>query len=362
MTITTTNIANEGLSGETGAASATPSSRRTASGSSRSTTCSTNRGPSRVRELLQALTDRAHRPASDMPFTANTPYVNTIPAGGEPPYPGDREIERRIKSIVRWNAHGDGGAGQPQHRGIGGHISTYACAATLYEVGFNHFFRGRDDGQRRRPDLTSRGTRAPGSTRAPSWRAGSPRAAAQLPPRTGGRAAGLSSYPHPWLMPDFWQFPTVSMGLGPIMVDLPGALQPLPGGPRPRRDRPEPTSGRFSATASATSRRRWAPSRLAAREKLDNLIFVINCNLQRLDGPVRGNGKIIQELEAAFRGAGWNVIKVIWGDDWDRLLARDTDGLARAPHGGGVDGEYQKYSVEPGAYIREHFFGSTRNC
>ena len=242
--------------------------------------------------------------------------------------------------------------------GIGGHLATYASSASLYEVGFNHFFRGKDDGQSG-DQVYFQGHAAPGIY-----------ARAYLEGRLtesqldhfrqevgGGPGGGLSSYPHPRLMPDFWEFPTVSMGLGPINADLPGPLQPLPAEPRSWSTPAGPGSGASSATARSTSPRASAGLTLAAREQLDNLIFVVNCNLQRLDGPVRGNGKVIQELEALFRGAGWNVIKVIWGSGWDQLLARDIDGVLLNKMNTTVDGEFQKYAVESGAYIREHFFG-----
>jgi pyruvate dehydrogenase E1 component len=312
-------------------------------------------GPSRVRRLLKVLTDRAHRLGIDVPFTANTPYVNTIPADREPPYPGDRQIERRIKSYVRWNALAMVVQANRNSPGIGGHISTYASAATLYEVGFNHFFRGRENGQAG-DRVFFQGHASPGVY-----------ARAFVEGRLNLRQlhnfrrelapeGGLSSYPHPWLMPDFWQFPTVSMGLGPLMAIYMARFN------RYLEDR-----GLLDTSAS----RVWAflgdgecdepetlgAITLASREKLDNLTFVINCNLQRLDGPVRGNGKIIQELEAAFRGAGWNVIKVLWGSNWNRLLERDTEGWLARRMEECVDGEYQKFSVESGAYNREHFFG-----
>ena len=314
-----------------------------------------NEGPERASFLLTELKDRAVRSGVEIPFTANTPYINTIPADREPPYPGSREIERRIKSLVRWNAMAMVVRANKREDGIGGHISTYASSAALYEVGFNHFFRGPET-----PgggDLVYfQGHAAPGIyaraflegrltvTQLDNFRR-------ELEP--GG---GLSSYPHPWLMPHFWQFPTVSMGLGPIMAIYQARFCRYLEH-RGLKDTSKQKVWCFVGDGEADEPETLGAITLASREGLDNLIFVINCNLQRLDGPVRGNGKIIQELEAAFRGAGWNVIKVIWGSDWDPLLARDHTGLLVKRMGEVVDGEYQKYAVESGAYIREHFFG-----
>jgi pyruvate dehydrogenase E1 component len=291
-----------------------------------------------------------------MPFSANTPYINTIPFSEQPPYPGNREIERRIKSIIRWNAMAMVVRANREEAGIGGHISTYASAATLYEVGFNHFFRGRTD--RHPGDIVYfQGHASPGIY-----------ARAFLESRLSleqvdnfrhelHRTPGLPSYPHPWLMPGFWQFPTVSMGLGPILAIYHARFI------RYLEDRGlrEPTDQRvwaFLGDGETDEPESLGAITLASREKLDNLVFVINCNLQRLDGPVRGNGKIIQELEAIFRGAGWNVIKVIWGDDWDPLLEKDRNGLLVRRMNEVVDGQYQKYVVESGNYIRKHFFGA----
>jgi pyruvate dehydrogenase E1 component len=312
-------------------------------------------GPDRAREMLRMLLDRAHQSGVTIPFSANTPYVNTIPPDREPPYPGDRAIERRIKSVVRWNALAMVVKANRQFSGIGGHISTYASAATLYEVGFNHFFRGPDHGGSG-DIIYFQGHASPGIY-ARAYVEGRLTAKnlhnfrRELQP--GG---GLSSYPHPWLMPNFWQFPTVSMGLGPIMAIYQARFN------RYLQDRGlVDTSGSrvwaFLGDGECDEPETLGAITLAAREKLDNLIFVINCNLQRLDGPVRGNGKIIQELEAAFRGAGWNVIKVIWGSNWNQLFERDTKGLLMKRMMECVDGEYQKFSVESAAYIRKHFFG-----
>lgn len=313
--------------------------------------------PERVKRLLHELQLHALRAGVVLPFSANTPYINTIPVDKQPPFPGSREIERRIKSMVRWNAMAMVVRANRMDRDIGGHISTYASAATLYEVGFNHFFRGKGVGQRG-DQLYFQGHAAPGMY-----------ARAYLERRIDAEQlrnfrnelqpeGGLSSYPHPWLMPGFWEFPTVSMGLAPIMAIYQARFN------RYLEDRgllsrdPDAKVWAFLGDGETDEPEALGALGLAAREKLDNLIFVINCNLQRLDGPVRGNGKIIQELEAAFRGAGWNVIKVIWGDDWDPLLAKDYNGVLVKRMGEIVDGEYQKYTVEPGAYIRKHFFGT----
>lgn len=314
-------------------------------------------GPDRVKYLLNALQQKAYREGVKLPFTANTPYVNTIPADQQPRYPGSREIERRIKSIIRWNAMAMVVRANQEDPGIGGHISTYASAATLIEVGYNHFFRGKSD-DFSGDQIYFQGHAAPGiygrafvegrltEEHLKNFRR-------EL--RPGG---GLSSYPHPWLMPDFWEFPTVSMGLGPIQAIYQARFN------RYMEDRGlKNTEGThvwcYVGDGETDEPETLGAITLASREHLDNLIFVINCNLQRLDGPVRGNGKIIQELEAAFRGAGWNVIKVIWGDDWDPLLAQDKNGVLAARMQEVVDGWYQKYTVESGAFIREHFFGQS---
>jgi pyruvate dehydrogenase E1 component len=313
-------------------------------------------GSARTSRLLAALEHHAKRAGVQLPFTARTPYVNTIRAEDQVPLPGAREIERRIKSLVRWNALAMVVKANRQSEGIGGHISTYASAATLYEVGLNHFFRGK--GPNGAGDLVYiQGHASPGIY-ARAFLEGR-LTSAQLENfrhelRPGG---GLSSYPHPWLMPDFWEFPTVSMGLGPILAIYQARFMRYleDRGLRPPSDA---KVWAFLGDGETDEPEALGSITLAARERLDNLIFVINCNLQRLDGPVRGNGQIIQELEAAFRGAGWNVIKVIWGGDWDPLLAQDRDGLLAARMGETVDGQYQKYAVESGRYIREHFWGA----
>ena len=314
-------------------------------------------GPERVRYLLTLLEETAYRRGVAMPFTANTPYINSIPADRQPRYPGSREIERRIKSVLRWNAMAMVVKANRENHGIGGHISTYASAATLIEVGFNHFFRGKSDNFSG-DQIFFQGHAAPGIY-ARAFLEGRLSAEELLNFRRQlSPGGGLSSYPHPWLMPAFWEFPTVSMGLGPIMAIYQARFN------RYLEDRGlKDTSGShvwcFVGDGECDEPETLGAITLAARERLDNLIFVINCNLQRLDGPVRGNGKIIQELEAAFRGAGWNVIKAIWGSDWDPLLERDTDGALVARMNEVVDGQYQKYTVESGAYIREHFFGKS---
>jgi len=310
----------------------------------------------RVQYLLQQLQIRAQQSGVTLPFTYNTPYVNTISKDKQPPFPGNRELERRIKSIVRWNAMAMVVRANKLTDGVGGHISTYASSATLYEIGFNHFFRGRTETNN--GDLVYfQGHASPGiysraflegrlsETNLCNFR------------RELANGGGLSSYPHPWLMPSFWQFPTVSMGLAPIMGIYQARFNRYleDRGLKPKDDNKVWV---FMGDGESDEPESLGALTMASREKLDNLIFVINCNLQRLDGPVRGNGKIIQELEALFRGAGWNVIKVIWGEDWDSLLEKDTEGLLARRMGEIVDGEYQKYSVSSGAYIREKFFGS----
>jgi pyruvate dehydrogenase E1 component len=312
-------------------------------------------GPDRAAYLLAQLTERARFSGAELPIHLNTPYVNTIPVKDEVPYPGDRALERRIKSLLRWNAMAMVVRQNKYDSGIGGHISTYASLATLLEVGFNHFFRGSYDGQP--GDLVYfQGHASPGVY-----------ARAFLEGRiTESQLAnfrhelrdqpGLSSYPHPWLMPDFWQFPTVSMGIGPLNAIYQARFMRylenrgiIPVTPR--------KIWAFLGDGEMDEPESMGSLTLGSREKLDNLIFVVNCNLQRLDGPVRGNGKVIQELEAAFRGDGWNVIKVIWGSDWDALLERDTTGLLQKRMGEVVDGEMQTYVTKDGAYIRKNFFG-----
>jgi len=311
--------------------------------------------PEQVTAFLGNLVRRLRKRGVEVPSVVRTPYVNTIPLEEQPSYPGDWQTEVRIKSILRWNAMAMVVNANRLHNGLGGHISTFASSATLYEVGYNHFFRGGEDG--RLPDLVYfQGHATPGNY-----------ARAFLEGRLSehhlhnfrqelAEGGGLSSYPHPYLMPDFWQFPTVSMGLGPLMSIYQARFM------RYLRARgflsgEEAKVWAFVGDGETDEPETLGSLTLAARENLDNLIWVVNCNLQRLDGPVRGNGKIIQELESAFRGAGWNVIKVIWGSDWDALLAADTSGLLAKRMEETVDGEFQKYTVEPGSYTRKHFFG-----
>ena len=313
------------------------------------------KGPERVRYLLSKLEDQAHREGVDLPFTANTPYVNSIPIDKQPVYPGNREIERRIKSIIRWNAMAMVTRANQVSPGIGGHISTFASSATLYEVALNHFLRG-DYGDFRGDRVYFQGHASPGIY-ARAFLEGRLTEENLVNFRRELRdVPGLSSYPHPWLMPDFWEYPTVSMGLAPIMAIYQARFNQYLRD-RGIKDTTENRVWAFLGDGECDEPETLGAIGLAAREKLDNLTFVINCNLQRLDGPVRGNGKIIQELEAVFRGAGWNVIKVLWGDDWDLLFEKDHQGLLAKRMMEVVDGEYQKYKVAGGAYIREHFFG-----
>jgi pyruvate dehydrogenase E1 component len=312
-------------------------------------------GPERARFLLTELKQKAVRSGVDLPLTANTPYLNTIPASRQPPYPGSREVERRIKSLVRWNAMAMVVRANKNEPGIGGHISTYASSATLLEVAFNHFFKGAaaEGGG----DLVYfQGHASPGIYARAYLEGRLTDAQLHHFRRELAPGGGLSSYPHPWLMPHFWQFPTVSMGLGAIMAIYQARFNRYLEH-RGLCDTSRQKVWAFLGDGETDEPESLGALTLAAREKLDNLIFVVNCNLQRLDGPVRGNGNIIQELEAAFRGAGWNVIKVIWGGDWDPLLERDKDGLLVKRMEEVVDGEWQRFSAESGAYIRQHFFG-----
>lgn len=314
-----------------------------------------NEGVERAHFLLEQLIDNARRNGANLPFTNNTAYLNTIPTHLEERTPGDPELENRIRSFIRWNAMAMVVRANKESSELGGHIASFASAATLYDVGFNHFFHAPT------PDhggdlLFMQGHSAPG-VYGRAYLEGRLNESQLDKFRQEVDGGGLSSYPHPWLMPDFWQFPTVSMGLGPIMSIYQARFMKY------LHDR---------GIANTENRKVWAfcgdgemdePESLGAislggREKLDNLIFVINCNLQRLDGPVRGNGKIIQELESVFRGAGWNVIKVIWGSYWDPLLAKDKDGLLLRRMEEIVDGDYQNYKAKDGAFVREHFFNS----
>ena len=314
-------------------------------------------GPERAGRLLQQLSLHARRAAGvNLPFSATTPYVNTIPTRQQPPFPGSQAMERRIKSLVRWNALAMVVRANKKQEGIGGHISTYASAATLYEVAFNHFLRAKtEDGDR--DVVYFQGHAAPGMYARAYLEGRIPKEKLQNFRRELKPGGGLSSYPHPWLMPGFWEFPTVSMGLGPIQAIYHARFM------RYLEDRglKQSQTGNvwaFMGDGEMDEPESLGSITLASREKLDNLIFVINCNLQRLDGPVRGNGKIIQELEAIFRGAGWNVIKVIWGSDWDSVIENDRDGLLVKRMGEVTDGQFQKYFVESGEYFRQNFFGT----
>ncbi len=315
-----------------------------------------SRGPDRARYLLSVMEQKARKAGVDRPMAMNTPYINTIQADKQPPYPGNREIERRIKSIIRWNAMAMVVRANRQASGIGGHISTFASAATLYEVGYNHFFRGRGESGYDGDQIYIQGHASPGiySRAYLEGRLSEENLVnfrRELQPE-----GGLSSYPHPWLMPSFWEYPTVSMGLAPIMSIYQARFNEYLLD-RGLKDTSNQKVWAFLGDGECDEPETLGAITLASREKLNNLIFVINCNLQRLDGPVRGNAKIIQELEALFRGAGWNVIKVIWGDDWDPLLAADKQGVLAKRMEEVVDGQYQKYTVSPGSYIRDHFFG-----
>jgi pyruvate dehydrogenase E1 component len=313
-------------------------------------------GSDKVQAMLTLLQERAYLRGVHMPFTANTPYINSIPPQDEPVFPGNRDVERRIKSIIRWNAMAMVVRANRDYKGVGGHISTFASCATLYEVGFNHFFHARTDDHT--GDLvyfqghSSPGVYARAFVEGRLTEDNLLHFRRELP-----RGVGLSSYPHPWLMPNFWQFPTVSMGLGPITAIYHARfLRYLEH--RGLMDTTKSKVWAFLGDGEIDEPESLGAITLASRENLDNLIFVVNCNLQRLDGPVRGNGKIIQELEAAFRGAGWNVIKVVWGGEWDPLLAKDETGALVRRMGEVIDGQYQKYAVETGAYIRDHFFNT----
>jgi pyruvate dehydrogenase E1 component len=313
-------------------------------------------GPEAATLLLDRLRERALTLGVGPAFTANTPYVNTISVEKQGIFPGDQEIERRIKSLIRWNALAMVVRANRVDHSIGGHISTYASAATLFEVGFNHFFRGRTE-EFEGDTVYLQGHASPG-VYARAFLEGRLSAKKlenfRRELRPGG---GLSSYPHPWLMPDFWEYPTVSMGLSPLMAIYQARFNRYL---EYRGIKPKTNAKvwAFLGDGETDEPESLGAITLASRENLDNLIFVINCNLQRLDGPVRGNGKIVQELEAAFRGAGWNVIKVLWGSDWDPLFEQDVDGLLAKRLGEMVDGESQKLVVESGAYVRQNVFGT----
>jgi len=312
-------------------------------------------GAQRAHFLLERLIDYARRSGAYLPYKPNTAYVNTISGGQEKNYPGDRTIERRLEAYIRWNAMAMVVRANRRSSEYGGHIATYASAATLYEVGFNHFWRAQSD---KHPGdmIYIQGHASPGIYARAYLEGRLSDENLQYFRQEVASDQGLSSYPHPWLMPDFWQFPTVSMGLGPMMAIYQARFQRYleHRGIVPESDR---KVWAFLGDGEMDEPESMGAITMPVREKLDNLVFVINCNLQRLDGPVRGNGKIIQELEAAFLGAGWNVIKVLWGSRWDPLLARDTKGLLQRVMEECVDGEYQNFKAKGGAYTREHFFG-----
>ncbi|MEE8427546.1 MAG: pyruvate dehydrogenase (acetyl-transferring), homodimeric type, partial [Woeseiaceae bacterium] len=311
-------------------------------------------GPERAHFLLNKMIDFARRSGAYLPYSPNTAYLNTISTARQPEYPGDRSIERRIEAYIRWNAVAMVLQANRESSEYGGHISSYASSATLYEVGFNHFWRAPDE-KHGGDMIFIQGHSSPGIY-ARAYLEGrlSETHLSRFRREVGG--GGLSSYPHPWLMPDFWQFPTVSMGLGPMMAIYQARFM------RYLENREmTPVSDRkvwcFLGDGEMDEPESMGAITMPVREGLDNLIFVVNCNLQRHDGPVRGNGKIIQELEAAFGGAGWNVIKVVWGSRWDPLLAEDHNGLLRRLMEETVDGEYQTYKSKDGAYVRKEFFG-----
>jgi len=312
-------------------------------------------GRGRARFLLMKLLDQARSMQVEFPATVSTPYVNTIPADEEPWFPGDEHMERRIRAFIRWNAAVMVVRANMRTDGIGGHLSTYASSASLYEVGFNHFFRGKDDGGAG-DQVYFQGHASPGIYARAFVEGRLSEADLDNFRHEVSGPFGLPSYPHPRMSPTFWEFPTVSMGLGPMSAIYQAHVSRYL-----HQRRLVDTSGSrvwcFVGDGEMDEPESIGALGVAGREHLDNLIFVVNCNLQRLDGPVRGNGKIIQELEAVYRGAGWNVIKVIWGSRWDALLAADVDGVLLDKMNRTVDGEFQKYAVEPGSYIREHFFG-----
>ncbi len=310
-------------------------------------------GPERAHFLLNKMIDFARRSGAYLPYSPNTAYLNTIATGRQPEYPGDRSLERRIEAYLRWNAMAMVVQANRQSTEYGGHISSYASCATMYEVGFNHFWRGPTE-EHGGDMVFMQGHSSPGIY-ARAYLEGrlNENDLNRFRREVGG--GGLSSYPHPWLMPDFWQFPTVSMGLGPMMAIYQARFMRY----MENREMVQPSDRKvwcFLGDGEMDEPESMGAITMPVREGLDNLVFVVNCNLQRLDGPVRGNGKIIQELEAAFGGAGWNVIKVIWGGRWDPLLAKDQNGHLRRIMEQTVDGEYQNYKSKDGAYVRERFF------
>ena len=313
-------------------------------------------GPDRAHFLLNRMIDFARRSGAYLPYSPNTAYLNSIATGRQPEYPGDRSIERRIEAYLRWNAMAMVVQANRVSSEYGGHISSYASSATLYEVGFNHFWRAPSE-ELGGDMVFFQGHSSPG-VYARAYLEGrlDEQDLNRFRREVGG--GGLSSYPHPWLMPDFWQFPTVSMGLGPMMAIYQARFMRY----MEHRELIAPSDRKvwaFLGDGEMDEPESMGAITMPVRERLDNLVFVINCNLQRLDGPVRGNGKIIQELEAAFRGAGWNVIKVVWGSRWDRLLAEDHNGALRKIMDETVDGEYQTYKAKDGTYVRDEFFGKS---
>ncbi len=314
----------------------------------------TTHGPERAHFLLNRMIDFARRSGAYLPYSPNTAYLNTISTGRQPEYPGDRSLERRIEAFIRWNAMAMVVKANLQSTEYGGHLSSYASSATMYEVGFNHFWRGASE--KHPGDMVFiQGHSAPG-VYARAYLEGRLNESRLARFRREVGEQGLSSYPHPWLMPNFWQFPTVSMGLGPMMAIYQARFMRY----MEHREMVPPSDRKiwaFLGDGEMDEPESMGAITMPVREGLDNLIFVVNCNLQRLDGPVRGNGKIIQELEAAFGGAGWNVIKVVWGSRWDPLLAQDHQGILKRLMEETVDGEYQTYKARSGAYVREKFFG-----
>lgn len=310
-------------------------------------------GPARTRFIVRKLIERAQNLRVDLPALVQTPYINTIPPEQEPEFPGDETLEKKIRRLIRWNAVVQVVRANKLFDGVGGHLSTYASAASLYEVGFNHFFRGNDNAPG--DQIYFQGHAAPGIYARAYLEGRLPEAQLERFRREIG-GPGLSSYPHPRLMPDFWEYPTVSMGLGPIHAIYQARFNRY----LHNRGLADTSGSRvwaFLGDGECDEPESLGSLSLAAREKLDNLIFVVNCNLQRLDGPVRGNGKIMQELEAVFHGAGWNVIKVVWGREWDEILSSDEEHVLVRRFTELLDGHFQRYSVESGAYIREHLTG-----
>src|SRR5512132_2185627 len=311
-------------------------------------------GPDRAQHLLERVVGHAQLTGTAPAPAGTTPYVNTIPPQHEPEYPVDEELERRVRSLMRWNAIAMVLWANKESSELGGHIASYQSAATLYEVGFNHFWSAPSDSHG--GDLLFiQGHSSPGIY-ARAFAEGRLTEDQLLNYRQEVDGGGLSSYPHPWLMPEFWQFPTVSMGLGPLMAIYQARFLKYVHG-RGLANTENRKVWVFCGDGEMDEPESLGAIGLAAREKLDNLVFVINCNLQRLDGPVRGNGEIVQERESEFRGSGWNVIKLIWGSYWDPLLARDSDGTLRRVMMDTVDGDYQAMKANDGAFVRKHFFG-----